>query len=179
MEILAAVRLVRLSFGLLLLWGFFYFSIRAYLLDDLRQNLFRIRDDLFDFAADGGIPFDDPSYRELRDDLNSLILFAEKLSFFRGLSAYWVTPRRSEPQWLRRLDQLEPLVGRRLRETHMRALDAVVHYVTDRSLMLLLLLWILRIVALWVNAARAFYQRLPAFAEPLEAQARDEYRFAA
>ena len=35
----------------------------AYRVDEFRQALFLIRDELFDFAASGGIPFDHPAYR--------------------------------------------------------------------------------------------------------------------
>lgn len=56
---------MRFCFGLILLWALFYLSVRSLLLDSLRQKLFAIRDDLFDFAADGGISFEDRIYREL------------------------------------------------------------------------------------------------------------------
>lgn len=183
MDGLAAVRIVRFCFGLVLLWALFYVYIRAYLLDNLRQKLFEIRDDLFDFAADGGIAFNNPCYRELRNDLNSLILFAGKLSLGRALAAYWTVPvedvNSHTKLWVQRMEGLSPLARRKLLDTHAKALKHVTYYVVRRSLVLHLLFLILMAGALWIEAARNFYQKLPSFAEPLEAQARDEYRSAA
>ncbi len=183
MDTLAAVRTVRLCLGLVLLWGLFYVYIRAYLLDNLRQKLFAIRDDLFDFAADGGIEFNNPCYRELRDDLNSLILFAGKLSLGRALAAHWTTRLEDVEsqmrQWLQRMEGLPPLARRKLLDVHTSALKQVTYYVIRRSLVLHLLFLALLTGALWIEAARSFYRRLPSLAEPLEAQARDEYRSAA
>jgi hypothetical protein len=52
-------------------------------LDAFRQKMFAIRDELFDFAAEGNISFDDPAYRLLRQSMNGIIRYAHQLSFFR------------------------------------------------------------------------------------------------
>jgi hypothetical protein len=183
MEIVAVVRIVRLCFGLLLLWGLFYISIRTFLLDNLRQRLFAIRDDLFDFAADGGVAFEHPCYRELRNDLNGLILFAHKLTVGRAVITYWMMRwPHTKPQvnkWLQHIDQLSPLARRKFLDVHSTALRQVTLYAIRRSLVLHALFLVLSAVALWVDAARTLYRKLPTFAEPLEAQARNEYRPAA
>jgi len=132
MDMLIAVRLVRLTLGVLLIWAIFYLSIRAFLLDNLRQNLFAIRDDLFDFAADDGISFDDSSYRELRDDLNSLIRFANKVSMLRLLLAQFFggpTDSTKIKNWIERVNQLPPLAKRKLISARMAALRELMLYI--------------------------------------------------
>lgn len=56
-----------------------------YCLDKFRQEVFLLRDGLFDMAADGEIGFNDDAYRELRDRMNSLIRYAHKLSFLQAV----------------------------------------------------------------------------------------------
>lgn len=52
-------------------------------LDRFRQRMFSLRDQVFDFAADGNIDFDDPAYRLLRRSMNGYIRYAHQLTFFR------------------------------------------------------------------------------------------------
>jgi len=57
-------------------------------LDSFRQDLYKIRDDLFLYAADGKISFDDPAYKLSRDYLNGAIRYAHKISATCILSEY-------------------------------------------------------------------------------------------
>lgn len=52
-------------------------------LDAFRQEMFALRDELFDYAAEGHIKFDDPAYRLLRQVMNGFIRYAHQLTFFR------------------------------------------------------------------------------------------------
>ncbi|HTS10455.1 MAG TPA: hypothetical protein VMP68_33130 [Candidatus Eisenbacteria bacterium] len=52
-------------------------------LDSFRQKMFALRDELFDFAADGNIGFADEAYRLLRQSMNGTIRYAHQLTFFR------------------------------------------------------------------------------------------------
>lgn len=57
-----------------------FWLYRDYYVDDLRQDLFALRDELFDAAAAGKIPFDDPAYGMLRRTLNGFIRFGHRLN---------------------------------------------------------------------------------------------------
>lgn len=59
--------------------------IRTVRLDSLRQKLFTVRDEMFDYAADGNISFTDPAYQLLRDEMNGFIRYAHQLTLFRVL----------------------------------------------------------------------------------------------
>lgn len=52
-------------------------------LDAFRQEMFIVRDELFDYAASGQIAFDDPAYRLLRQMMNGLIRYGHQITFFR------------------------------------------------------------------------------------------------
>src|SRR5579863_5492850 len=52
-------------------------------LDRFRQNMFTVRDELFDYAADGNIKFDHQAYKLLRRSMNGFIQYGHRLTFFR------------------------------------------------------------------------------------------------
>lgn len=58
-------------------------------LDCFRQNIFSVRDELFDYAAAGNISFDDPAYILLRRQMNGMIRYGHQLTLFRVLVT-WV-----------------------------------------------------------------------------------------
>lgn len=62
---------------------FLWFCWRSYRVDALRETLFAIRQELFDFAATEGVPFDHKAYTLLRWRLNGMIRFAHRISFAR------------------------------------------------------------------------------------------------
>jgi hypothetical protein len=51
----------------------------------LRQRVFKLRRELFLYAADGNVSFDARAYVQLNDTLNSLIGFADKVTVFEAL----------------------------------------------------------------------------------------------
>jgi hypothetical protein len=52
-------------------------------LDELRQQLFAVRDEMFDYAAAGNISFNDPAYVLLRTQMNGFIRFGHQITLFR------------------------------------------------------------------------------------------------
>lgn len=72
----SGIALAILAILLLKLWA----SLR---LDEFRQSIFIVRDELFDFAASGAISFDHPAYRLLRQSMNGFIRYAHQLTWFR------------------------------------------------------------------------------------------------
>lgn len=62
-------------FALLYFWGF-----RRQKVDVFRLQMFEVRDEMFDFAAQGGIDFQHPAYKLLRTTLNGYIRFSHAFS---------------------------------------------------------------------------------------------------
>lgn len=56
--------------------------------DLFRQQMFALRDELFDFAADGNISFEDPAYVLLRQLMNGFIRYAHNLTPYRTLMTF-------------------------------------------------------------------------------------------
>ncbi len=73
----------------LVLLAFVAFGLWPAQREDLfRQQMFALRDELFDFAADGKIEFDDPTYSLLRQLMNGFIRYAHNLTLYRTLMSF-------------------------------------------------------------------------------------------
>src|ERR1700686_4706562 len=72
------------SVSALIVFALLYFWLVPSLrLDLFRQQLFEVRDELFDYARSGNISFQHPAYRLLRRSANGFIRYAHRLTFFR------------------------------------------------------------------------------------------------
>ena|SRR5438094_7034164 len=88
-----------------------------------------VRDELFDYPADGNIAFNDPAYLRLRGLMNGFIRYAHNLTPFRILMSYlkWkFTSSQSVGEWTeswnRALAQIEDSnVKNQLEKFHSRA----------------------------------------------------------
>src|SRR3989442_11092837 len=83
-QTVSVLHLVISLFALLILAFWFW---RDYRIDSLRERLFELRQELFDCAAMGVVPFDHPAYTDLRNIMNGMIRFAHKTTFLRLLLA--------------------------------------------------------------------------------------------
>lgn len=81
------------SISLLLIIGVVFFAYQTYRVDKLRQDLFAIRDKLFDEALDGKINFDDDAYKISRQLINGMIRFAHRLSIPNMFAFALLMPR--------------------------------------------------------------------------------------
>ncbi len=117
-------------------------------LDSFRQEMFALRDELFDYAAAGRINFNDPAYRLLRQVMNGFIRYAHQLTFFRVcmtvLEAQVKSDNASSPKWseaweeaLKRVPDEE--VQRALQAFHYRALSCVARHLLFGSPVMLAL----------------------------------------
>src|SRR5947209_7747433 len=82
---------IDILFSLVALLGIiylFFWRFKQYRIDKFRQNIFGIRDNLFDYAAAGNITFSHPAYLTLRNMMNGYIRFSHRISCFR-LSGHW------------------------------------------------------------------------------------------
>jgi hypothetical protein len=133
-----------------------------------RQEIFELRDELFDYAAEGNIRFGDPAYRLLRQSLNGYIRYAHKLTFFRlcmialerkSFGIQETTPWHDK--WRNSLANVRNSEVRdRLCEFHMRSNVLAVRRVVDGSPLLLsafsAVVVILMIRDGWHNTKRIF-----------------------
>lgn len=57
-------------------------------IDHFRQRMFALRDELFDFAADGHVKFDERAYVLLRNLMNGTIRYAHNLTPYRTVMSF-------------------------------------------------------------------------------------------
>ena len=114
--------------------GFWIFvfgkMIPEWRLDSFRQDMFIVRDELFDYAADGYISFDHPAYRMLRRQMNGLIRYGHHLTVFRGLLTVAIHKVSGVPAgaswhdaWQKALDTIEDdSVRQKMERFHRRSM---------------------------------------------------------
>lgn len=98
-----------------LIWAFLIFKvIPDWRLDGFRQKMFSIRDEMFDYAADGNISFDHPAYIMLRHQMNGFIRHGHQLTVFRCLMMVAIRKVQGAPlktswhsEWEKSLDSLK------------------------------------------------------------------------
>src|SRR5882724_11471880 len=91
-------RAIYILTGLIVLVWWLYGPWQRFVVDIVRQQLFELRDHLFDIAARGSIPFDDPAYRYARWKLNAQIRFAHKATIWRTATMAPIARRLPAPR---------------------------------------------------------------------------------
>jgi len=132
---------LHLTLSLLALWYLFYRAFSEYRVDALRERLFALREELFDYAADGHVEFDHPAYGRLRQLVNGLIRFAHRMTFLRaafGVLFYIFRPNtqlvsRHREEWTKELLTQPIEVQKKLWTIHNRALFLVLRHMVIGS----------------------------------------------
>lgn len=125
---------------------------RDYRIDKMRNELFMIRDELFDFAVAERI-LDQEGYRQLRRIFNSMLRFCHKISFFRIslsialVTLFVATADRKEPfqEWLKMIVGMPKYQQDKLKEFHLRMLIVMLRYMVSTSIVLAPIAFALRI----------------------------------
>ncbi len=108
-----------------------------------RQQLFELRDRLFDIAADERIEFSDTAYRQLREYLNGCIRFAHKIKFGSFVAAalcpgLMTHKKYNLPEAIERVTDEE--VRQEMRDIFMKSVLILSSHMVIRSPFLLILL---------------------------------------
>jgi hypothetical protein len=126
------------TLGLVALWGV-ALRWRAYKVEKLRQEIFNLRGELFDFARAGGVTFTNRSYDRLRMLLNSMIRFAHELSFVRLAVTlaleHWRPILTTGPSFVDELraDSLDRNARLKMEQIHNRLMSLVMIHILTTS----------------------------------------------
>lgn len=105
-----AINVIKTAAALIALWLLWYYCFRPLIIESYRQQLFKIRDRLFDYAADGNLSFNSDAYARLRLLTNSMIRFGHQVTFSRALFTAASVVVRPDPMASRGLEYiLEPI----------------------------------------------------------------------
>lgn len=177
---IASVLLLKISLGLLLLWLFSFVLWRDYRLDAFREAIFELRDNLFLFAAEGGISFENAAYRMLRHRMNVTLRFAHffTLSRFATVSVLldrFPDPKREHAEWQKALDSVPSVEARNTLKTFSDGVTfAVLEYALMRSFFLFLFTIPLRIAGYMKRKMERPPRRAERTAEELQIRALEE-----
>lgn len=102
------------------LWALYSVAYQDYRRDVYRQKLFALRDELFDLARSGQIPFDEPAYGTLRSTLNGFIRFGHTMRLLPIVTFLTLDRKREESHpsfeaiWGAQLHKIDPAVQQQL-----------------------------------------------------------------
>lgn len=129
--------------ALLALWVLVCVFWKDYCLDGFRQSLFKLRDELFIYAASGNIAFDHPAYRVLRERMNSSIRYGHEFTMSRVIVALIMMPpnvgERESDAWEINTATLSPETRNVLTQYRNAYAFNVIKYVVLRSFFLAVL----------------------------------------
>ena len=119
--------------GIAFLWVFFYWLWRDFQTDVLREELFAVRDTLFELGAAGAIPFNHPAYGLTRGVINTAIQQAHAISLLSWIMTRSTIPNRNEgntiqeidDRWQQAYDSLPAESQKALRNIHDRIIVSV------------------------------------------------------
>jgi hypothetical protein len=159
-----------------LLWWWFFFAYKDYRIALLRQELFKIRDELFARAAQGEISFDHAAYGMARTTLNGMIRFAHQVSFLRFIVGSIVhryfgdtdVMRDYTTRWRENIEALPAPAQQLILSTYLRMHAVVLAHIVHTSIIGLLVL-----VPLWhmlrlIHLARRLQSQCATFIKELE-----------
>jgi hypothetical protein len=125
--------------GLSLLWYVIFFLLRDHLIDAAREELFAARDELFNYATEIGMDYDDKRHTMLRGYINLTIRYIHKLTFLRMLLSqisrvrYPAMYRDDLGQWQASLDSLPAGQKERFTAIFVRAMRIAILQMVFRS----------------------------------------------
>jgi hypothetical protein len=160
--------------------AFLLFLYRDFQIDKLRDDLFALRDELFDYACQHDL-LQHPGYTKLRVIMNSMIRFAHKVTLWRlalSVSFSRALPPEERPDpyrdWQKDLQILPPFHQQNLANFHVKMAVLILKSMIYRSPTLLAWGLVLRarsaLRKVGESTTSALMQRLPGF-QLLEAQA--------
>ena len=153
------------GFSLAGLWVFYFWIYWQYRIDKTRQELFAIRDELFDYAADGNISFNHSAYGLLRITMNGMVRFTHKINLL-GLVAISLSfyssrvPGNFRQKFEEEVNTIESMEARKkLKEFHLRMNMVIVDHLIKSSVplmaMTVLIVTIIVIQQGWKNLKAA------------------------
>jgi len=127
------------ALGLLFIWLFVFFLWKDYCLDAFREDAFELRDELFLYAADGNVGFDNSAYKMLRQRINVSLRYAHAFTLARFVLAIVILSGVRNPEsaaWEEALASLPCDVQKRLTQYRNTFVLTVLNYITLRSFFL-------------------------------------------
>ncbi len=142
--------------ALLGLWWLYFYAWRPYRTDRTRQQLFRLRDELFEYWDDHDLPFDHEAYRLMRDMLNGMIRFTHKIDLLRIAAMIYADQKfgsgqkggRFEKRLEAALKSLPSHARRKLEHTRMEMHLIVLEHLVFHSILWTTLYWLVRLLHL-------------------------------
>ncbi len=140
--------IINMFFSTISLVGIWFLFIlhRKYSIDRFREEMFRLRDEVFNYAESGEIDFNSQAYGLLRTAANGFIRFAHKLSVLQMILFYFSvknfklidTKDSFDEKWAKSLEGFNDEKAKTLKEYKLRMSLLVIKHIVFSSPPLLL-----------------------------------------
>jgi|GEM_PF-2941053 len=149
--------IITLSIGFV----FFYYFWQQYVIDVTRQQLFELRDRIFDLATEERLNRDSEAYRVLREMFNSAIRFTHRLGYIQIFTLSFFRQPEIKNNALRVQEILNSIENIDTKHEVNKLLNLMSTYLIlqqiKRSLLLLILVPILLLIYILINLSLHFY----------------------
>jgi hypothetical protein len=154
--------------NLILLWILFFWLYRDYRLQYFRQQLFALRDELFDMALSNELRFDDPAYGQLRSTINGTIQYGHQLGFLQLVCLWWFTnsdpvriqnANRYKERWEAACNELSPSAQKNIQAMRQRLHFLILQQVVFTSFVLFATLFAFVLAVLLHYVQRSMLRR--------------------
>lgn len=159
MEINTTVTILSTLSSLLGLTYLAFWAFKQFRIDEFRQNVFRLRDELFDYARAGNIAFDHPAYTMLRSLMNGYIRFSDRISLVHFIWLALLTrftnrnfSNRFGVEWNKAIASLDEETKAKLEQFQERASMELFHYLFISSYIKKAIVLIMAIIPLLLTA---------------------------
>lgn len=133
--------IVIVSFGLVAIWYLYFWLYKDYAIDCFRQNVFELRDKLFDEASMGLVDFNHPAYCLLRRTMNGTIRYSHKISFVQMVFVSFLFKKQEleshnvsfEKKFENAISNLEDEAKERLSEYRKELINITFHHIIRES----------------------------------------------
>ena len=146
--------------AIIVFWFAYYWLYRDYALDSFRQKMFAVRDDLFDFAAEGNISFDHPAYTILRTTMNGYVRFGHRLRLLDVLLFWMLVPNKIikkiekqsfKKQYEESIKDLDENTRKHIEHYRLKMTSIVISYSSRTSFPVLVMMCILFVFSFFIG----------------------------
>lgn len=127
---------IRSVLALFALWIVIYYLWPDFRRDAFREDIFSIRDEMFMYAAEGNISFDDPAYTILRNRMNGILRHGHEFTLTR-MALIMMTHGDAKPKelilWEAAMEKLPASVQDQMRDFNVRVAIFVLQHVVFYS----------------------------------------------
>lgn len=144
------ISLTAFFIGFVILLNSIFYRKFSFEVDRTREELFALRDKLFDLGKNGEVPFDSDGFELLWNTINGTIRYGDKLTLYNGIIETLFLKEESKEYFHDRyeesLQELNRISKAKLVEVHRELVGIIISHLIRSSILTHLFFWILGLI---------------------------------